>query len=56
MSFQILNAIFTDRFQTILRRGVKKNILSLLSCGVLSSYEESKAMIKDFADRYVPNS
>jgi hypothetical protein len=47
--------IFTDRFRTILRRG-SKNILSLLSCGALSSHEESRANVKSFADQYVPYS
>lgn len=55
VSFQILDMIFTDRFQSILCRG-SKNILSLLSCGALSSYDESRASVKGFADRYVPNS
>lgn len=55
MPFQILDVIFTDRFQSILRRGENKNILSLLSCGALSSHVDSRNIVKDFSDRCVPN-
>jgi hypothetical protein len=55
MPFQILDVIFTDRFQSILQRGGNKNILSLLSCGALSSHVDSRNIVKDFADRCVPN-
>jgi hypothetical protein len=54
MIFQLFGAIFTTRFRKILRRG-NKNLLSLLSCGALSSHEETRTTIKDFAEKYVPN-
>ncbi|KIM40990.1 hypothetical protein M413DRAFT_28089 [Hebeloma cylindrosporum] len=46
---EMLEAIFTDRFQTVLCKS-KKNVLSLISCGALSSYTESRDQIKTFVD------
>ncbi|KIM38491.1 hypothetical protein M413DRAFT_76005 [Hebeloma cylindrosporum] len=45
---EVFSAIFTPQFRAILRRG-NNNILSLLSCGALSSYMESRDQIKAFA-------
>ena len=54
MRFQMLEVIFTDRFRAILSRG-DKNILSLLSCGSLSSYPDSRIEIQKFANTCVAN-
>ena len=50
--FQILDAIFNNQFQAILRRG-NNNVLSLLSCGSLTTYMEPQSQIKEFANKYV---
>ena len=50
--FQILDAIFNNQFQAILRQG-NNNVLSLLSCGSLTTYMEPQSQIKEFANKYV---
>lgn len=52
MFSQILEAIFSHRFQKILQRG-KNNILSMLSCGALSRDTDSRVQIQNFANQYV---
>ncbi|KAF8813074.1 hypothetical protein BYT27DRAFT_7085341, partial [Phlegmacium glaucopus] len=46
---ELLPVIFSPRFQHILHRS-NSNILNLLSCGALSTREDSKAAVQDFAD------
>lgn len=46
-----MGAIITDRFRSILRRS-KSNLLSLLSCGALSSSPESRNTIKILGNEY----
>ena len=47
-----MEAIFTDRFKTILKKS-EFNLLSLLCCGALSKHEESREMIKNISNQYV---
>ncbi|KAF8800473.1 hypothetical protein BYT27DRAFT_7117398 [Phlegmacium glaucopus] len=47
---ELLNVVFSTCFQNILRCS-DSNILSLLSCGALSTREDSKGAVKEFANR-----
>ena len=52
--FQLLQVIFPERFDNLLKRGKKnKNILNLLACGALSSCLQSKEDLKKIASKYV---
>ncbi|KAF8800814.1 hypothetical protein BYT27DRAFT_7116607, partial [Phlegmacium glaucopus] len=47
---ELLNVVFSTHFQNILRCS-NSNILSLLSCGALSTRKDSKGAVKEFANR-----
>jgi hypothetical protein len=47
-----MDVILTERFKSLLQRS-ESNLLSLLSCGALSSSPESRNTIQKIADQYV---
>jgi hypothetical protein len=51
--FQLFSVIFPEHFHKILQREKNKNILNLLSCGMLSSRPSSRDAIKGIASLYV---